>query len=377
MTVPECHEPTGSVCFQNNNMQAIKALQRNQSSSLDDFVPLQVHTTANMPVDINGRLYHLGLKSGESNHIDVFQLVANRIITVGDPRRALAIAEVMDGYDPKFTFVDEEDEIDFVEGINEDELYLNALSKRYPHVKIYPSHRGFLTVTGPSMMDFFVREAREIVQGKMAVIRFGTCGSIYHGHEVGSIVVNADGAVLVQRSPNGFIKHSPNKENDKAATKSKHNSGFQFPGDANYNCYTISKPCYPDQGLTDLLIEKLKERNEGKPVFTSLNATCDSFYSSQGRPERQFYDDNASLIDQIKREYPQVATLDMETFQLFHLSNCIKDKRENGILCSAVKIVVANRQKNIFLVDEERKRALERLGGLACLETLINVDLNK
>ncbi|EPZ32369.1 hypothetical protein O9G_002209 [Rozella allomycis CSF55] len=158
MTVPECHETTGSVCFQNNNMQAIKALQRNQSSSLDDFVPLQVHTTANMPVDINGRLYHLGLKSGE----------------IGDPRRALAIAEVMDGYDPKFTFVDEEDEIDFVEGINEDELYLNALSKRYPHVKIYPSHRGFLTVTGKfrGVDVSVIAIGMEIVQGKMAVIRY-------------------------------------------------------------------------------------------------------------------------------------------------------------------------------------------------------------
>lgn len=40
------------------------------------------------------------------------------------------------------------------------------------------------------MMDFFVRESRAVIDGPMAVIRFGTCGGLSKLAPTGSIVVS-------------------------------------------------------------------------------------------------------------------------------------------------------------------------------------------
>lgn len=58
---------------------------------------------------------------------------------------------------------------------------------------------------GISMMDFFVRESRAVVEPatKMAIIRFGTCGGLAESCPAGSIVV-ADGSALVTRNPDYF-----------------------------------------------------------------------------------------------------------------------------------------------------------------------------
>lgn len=57
-------------------------------------------TNANFPTDVEGRVYHVGIKRGE---------VANRIITVGDYVRARRIAVFFDGEEvtgrPVFEFV--------------------------------------------------------------------------------------------------------------------------------------------------------------------------------------------------------------------------------------------------------------------------------
>ena len=47
-----------------------------------------------------------------------------------------------------------------------------------------------------------------------------------------------------------------------------------------------------------------------------LNATADSFYSSQGRTDANFDDRNETLIDEIIGKFPTATTLEMETFQL-------------------------------------------------------------
>ena len=52
---------------------------------------------------------------------------------------------------------------------------------------------------GLAMMDFFIREARAVVRGPMAVVRLGTCGCLQASVKVGNVSV-ADGAALVQRN---------------------------------------------------------------------------------------------------------------------------------------------------------------------------------
>ena len=197
------------------------------------------------------------------------------------------------------------------------------------------------------MMDFFVREAREIVDGSMFIIRFGTCGTVNPKHEVGTFAINAEGAILVQRCPNHFIEKNSSEP-----------------------AYRMSKPCFPDHHLTETLISSVKEFAAKVPLVTSMNATCDSFYSSQGRMGRYFIDDNETILKDLVVAYPKISTLDMETCHLFHLAECVKDKANHGIKASALKIIVANRTTDTFLIDEDAKRSLEKIGGLACLEAL-------
>jgi hypothetical protein len=52
-------------------------------------------------------------------------------------------------------------------------------------------------------MDFVVRECRAVVDGQMAVVRLGTCGSLRAAAQLGSLVV-ADHAVCVRRDPDAF-----------------------------------------------------------------------------------------------------------------------------------------------------------------------------
>ncbi|CAE8664854.1 unnamed protein product [Polarella glacialis] len=112
---------------------------------------------------IPGRVLHLGLTDGE---------IAGRVVVVGHHSRA--------------------------------ELLSSFLEPEVPGASLfkYASDRGFLTFTGLfagerisvvsvgmglPMMDFFVREARAVVEGPMAIVRFGTCGCLQESTAVGSL----------------------------------------------------------------------------------------------------------------------------------------------------------------------------------------------
>ena len=77
---------------------------------------------------------------------------------------------------------------------------------------MYTSNRGFTTFTGTmegvpvsiistgmgfANMDFVVRECRAVVEGDMAIIRLGTCGSVQDPANLGNIVVAQKGSVRI------------------------------------------------------------------------------------------------------------------------------------------------------------------------------------
>lgn len=77
---------------------------------------------------------------------------------------------------------------------------LDAEPKPFEHA----SARGYLTLTGRykgvpitliaigmgvAMVDFMVREVRAVVDGDLAIVRFGSCGSLDPSLEVGAIGV--------------------------------------------------------------------------------------------------------------------------------------------------------------------------------------------
>ncbi|CCM04268.1 uncharacterized protein FIBRA_06438 [Fibroporia radiculosa] len=218
---------------------------------------------ANFPRSLDERVYHLGIRPGE---------VANRIITVGSPSRAQSIAACLDVSPVPFTL---------------------------------SSERGFLTITGryhgvpvsivsigmghPNA-DFFVREVRECLDGDMVVVRLGSCGALIDV-PVGSVVV-----------PKSSIAITRNYDYDFAR------------GSAGEPPYRISKPVDADSDLHTALQRALRRTRPGglevHVVDDIMNASADSFYSSQGR-QTSFPDHNESLLEQVKGTHPDLGSLEV------------------------------------------------------------------
>ncbi|CAK8995580.1 unnamed protein product [Durusdinium trenchii] len=271
-----------------------------------------------------GRVLHLGLTDGE---------LANRVIVVGHHTRA----DLLSG---------------FLEAEDSGSVFKLA------------SDRGFLTYTGQfagerlsvvsigmglAMMDFFLREARAVVKGPMAVVRLGTCGCLQEHVKVGNVSV-ADGSALVQRNYSHFDSQSP----------------------AHAKPYTISELCLPDAELTSTVIAALREALGGEKVNEGTNLTADSFYSSQGRADSAFNDENSQLIGEVLDRYPKAITMEMETFQLFHLARSCLPK---GTMRAAACVVnVANRPTG-EVVGEEALRLAESEGGKALMKALAKLQL--
>mmetsp|Transcript_25237 Transcript_25237/g.34725 ORF Transcript_25237/g.34725 Transcript_25237/m.34725 type:complete len:208 (-) Transcript_25237:67-690(-) len=205
------------------------------------------------------------------------------------------------------------------------------------------------------MMDFFVRESRAVVDGPMAIIRFGTCGGITTSSSEGSIVVASDGSGFIVRNPSYFAYNYDDNSKSDDATK------VLAP-------YLFHKVAPADKNLSNVVEIELRKLIDHHRVVKGLNVTAESFYSSQGRIDDAFDDCNTDIIDSILLEYPNATTLEMETFMLFHLAKCCKIP----ILASAAAIVVANR-KSSLVVDEDLLKELESKGGLAMLEALISI----
>ena len=67
------------------------------------------------------------------------------------------------------------------------------------------------------------------------------------------------------------------------------------------------------------LVSNLKASIGKEKVFQGLNATADSFYGSQGRKDFNFNDANEELFQQIRNAYPDVVTMEMETFMVGYI----------------------------------------------------------
>ncbi|KDQ51364.1 hypothetical protein JAAARDRAFT_199196 [Jaapia argillacea MUCL 33604] len=310
---------------------------------------------ANFPRTLDQRVYHLGLRSGE---------VANRIITVGSPPRADAIA-----------------------------VHLDAQPKPF---RLF-SERGFLTITGrfkgvpvsicsigmgyPNM-DFFVREVRECLIGEMIVIRLGSCGGL-RDFPVGSVVVPRASVAVTRNFDYDFYGGG--------STKS------EMP-------YRISKPAVADVELATILYRSLDSMLAPTRVIPGVvNASADSFYSSQGR-KTLFPDHNSDLINHLLSSVDDLATLEMETFHLFHLAASwsgppkppikpatngtdgaatqspvldtldLSEGDRPRIRAASAQMIFASRTSQEFIVPEEVER-LESLSGRAVLQALVEVDI--
>jgi len=308
VSLPEAYR---RICRSAYNMR-----QRDTNQEKQDFQDV------NMP-RVSGKMMHLGLKEHQ---------VANRIVTVGHLGRLKDLVDHLD-QPPWFECT---------------------------------SERGFVTVTGEFQsipvsivcigmgypnMDFFLREAREVVEGKMAIIRFGSCGGIHPSSVVGSLAVSSPGSVMVKRNPDAF----------------RQVQGSQPVPD---QCphYSVMLPALSDPVLSDLLYEELQGKS--KFALKGMNISADSFYSSQGRPSKYFDDCNAEVMSQVKALYPDALTMEMETFHLLDLAS----NSSNSIVATAVSLVLANRHDK-RVIDMGLKTLATHQGSSAVLNAITRFQL--
>ena len=300
--------------------------------ALDSAPSAAVYSNPNGMPFSNGQVLHMDLARGDIN---------NRIITVGTASRAEKVAG-----------------------------YFDSITSRVA------AGRGFLTINGlylgnpvsvvsigmgPSMMDFFVREVRAVTNGPIICARFGTCGGISDKALCGSVVVAKQGSSMVNRNPDAFAYNY---------------SGDAATATASVPKYNIFQVAPADERLSDALITQLTQVLEtdeelmqghtaGQLVSQGVNITGESFYSSQGRIDPEFDDGNDELIAQVCAKFPTALTMEMETFQLFHLAKCSKQP----FYASAAAIVVANRSDNTT-VEGGRLERVEALGAKAVLHAV-------
>ncbi|ORZ41058.1 nucleoside phosphorylase domain-containing protein [Catenaria anguillulae PL171] len=302
-------------------------------------------SNANFPVDDQGHTYHVGVKPGE---------VANRIITVGDPARAILIATYLDGGES----------ID----ANNHKKYLNYQS---PHIFIKTSGRLFTTVTGRykgvpvsiiaigmgvPMVDFMVREVRAIVHGPIHLIRFGSCGSLGKAR-AGDMIVATD-SMGCNRNYNYFHAGGDDLDPERFAKLMDEGNGP----------YSLTTTVPADEELTNQLAD----------TVTGLDITADSFYSSQARQDPAFNDANAHLFTYLRGKYPTAECLQMETFGLYHLAQSARPlpTGEKSIRTAACAMVFAHRITNTW-IDPAVVDKMQESCSRAILDTLINVPMDE
>lgn len=215
---------------------------------------------------------------------------------------------------------------------------------------------------GNCMMDFFVRETRASVDGTLAIIRFGSCGSLSHLAPPGAVIVPEAG-YCIRRNIDYFA-------DEKTYPELKDTP------------YLFSGAFKADEEMTGILASTLEqalgpieeEFKDVGPVLTGgLNADGCSFYSSQGRQDPQFWDDNQDLVKEIVTKYPKTHSIEMETSMLFHLARCARDPTK-PIKAAGCMQVFADRLANSFIRPEQVDK-LEPVVGQACLDALIQVPI--
>lgn len=271
------------------------------------------------PLLDDGSTLHLNIKPGD---------VANRVLSVGDTQRAIKLSKLFDKPEACIKIISTKT--------------FRVFTGTFRNVPVSIIATGM----GLPMMDFVVREVREVVDGPIAMMRYGTCGVIDSNFNAGDVLVASKGCVWIK-------------------------TNYDQIANGNYkNAYTIFKPAMPDLVLCNLMIDNMREIIGKDKVKAVMNWSADSFYGSEGRPDYNFIDANETLIDEVKDKYPDTVGLEMETFCLYHLGQLSKEK----IHTCAAAIGLIKRDDPANMLSVRKTKELEDLGGLAILKSLAEYE---
>lgn len=142
---------------------------------------------------------------------------------------------------------------------------------------------------GQPNMDFVVRENRAVVKGQMAIIRLGTCGAVQRPAKLGDMLIATHGSISIHRDPDYWTLLEQNASYSGngavAANGNGKSNGLPQPVTAavSRNPYVISLPILGNTQLAALLAAEATRVVGSDRVVEGLNASADSFYSSQVR----------------------------------------------------------------------------------------------
>lgn len=225
------------------------------------------------------RRVEIELSSSFPEHDGMPCAAATNVITVGSEGRAEILASLLDkgGRDP-----------------SSDEDGDNRASRhKHPGISWQRSRRGFVSYTGSyegvpvsilminmgyPNMDFFVRELREITSGPLRIIRLGSCAGLRPNIPVGTLCVATEGSTFIRQNPDHWTRLSATDSNGVDSIKTE--GGSVEP-------YIFHNVALADKDLSRELSRELKDALGEDGVVDCLNASTDSFYSSQG--ERCIY----------------------------------------------------------------------------------------
>eukprot|EP00455_Lapot_gusevi_P024427 TRINITY_DN2540_c0_g1_i5.p2 TRINITY_DN2540_c0_g1~~TRINITY_DN2540_c0_g1_i5.p2 ORF type:complete len:187 (-),score=80.60 TRINITY_DN2540_c0_g1_i5:83-643(-) len=186
-----------------------------------------------------------------------------------------------------------------------------------------------------------------MVDGDIAMMRLGTCGGVPRSVVPGNVVVAGKGSTSIHRNPNAF------------------------GADSKEEPYIFHNIVMPDAELSQHVLTTFQNNETlSSRVLNGLNCTADSFYSSQGRTDEHFDDRNGQILDELETRFPEISTLEMESFHLFDVARCSRSRIRTAAAC----IVLAQRRVNDFLPNDIIEK-LEAAAGLAALQALTSFNL--
>lgn len=229
--------------------------------------------------------------------------VANNIITVGSESRCAILHSLLDKKDDKPTTTPTHADNDGSKNSRKpSRATVKPLSRR--------SKRGFITHTGTfngidvsiiminmgyPNMDFLVREVRAVTEGPLRIIRLGSCAGLRSDLPVGTVAVASQGSILIRQNPTYWGSQAIRDGAPDALVCTDTHTETSHTRSEPYAFYGVAPA---DDKLSRGLMKELKAAFESEKtnekgeagvvparvpaVVGCLNASTDSFYSSQG-----------------------------------------------------------------------------------------------
>lgn len=234
-------------------------------------------------------------------------------------------------------------------------------------------------------MDFLVREVRAVTEGPLRIVRLGSCAGLRPDVPVGSVTVASEGSIFISQNPDAWGSWAGDGETKEGA-EIEQNGTITCPKEEPYVFHAVAPA---DEDLSRGLLKELKRNleggDEGVAVVGCLDASADSFYSSQGEGSTKQYTRSATALYHIWSAFiGNSRTIFRAAWKPRSFSNVffsVRSKAFTAVLCllaNTLLLVVIELLKYIraSLAPLESKlvHPLQRRKAHACFDAYVTPD---